>query len=301
MTMLFMFLTLKKKAMSKDNQNSEYIRIGTRYYRKLVKPQINGESQIMAKWNKETIIMDYGKQFLSEIPKLSGFTCIPNHLDFQQEIQGFYNVYSPLKYEPQEGLTTNSLEFMKHIFGSQLDLGLDYLKLLYERPTQILPILCLVSKERATGKSTFIKWLKTIFGLNMTYIKGDNFSSQFNADWVKQLVIAIDEVFFDRKEITERLKYLSTTDKDKIEAKGKDREEIEFFGKFILCSNNEDSFIQIDSDEIRFWVRKIKPFQSEDTEFLEKLKDEIPAFLYYLVNRNYSTQKTLECGLNQRI
>jgi hypothetical protein len=63
-----------------------------------------------------------------------------------------------------------------------------------------------------------------------------------------------------------------------VEAKGKDREEIEFFGKFILCSNNEDTFILIDSNEIRFWVRKIRPFNSEDTEFLSKLNNEIPAF-----------------------
>jgi hypothetical protein len=59
--------------------------------------------------------------------------------------------------------------------------------------------------------------------MNMTYIKSDSFGSQFNSDWASMLLIAIDEVFFDKKEITERLKYLSTTDKDKIEAKGKER------------------------------------------------------------------------------
>ena len=48
------------------------------------------------------------------------------------------------------------------------------------------------------GKSTFIKWLKEIFGLNMTYIKGDSFGSQFNSDWAAMLVVAIDEVFFDK-------------------------------------------------------------------------------------------------------
>ena len=76
------------------------------------------------------------------------------------------------------------------------------IKIIYEQPSQILPILCLVSKERGTGKSTFIKWLKAIFGQNMTYIKGDSFSSQFNADWVSKVIVAVDEVFFDKKEIT---------------------------------------------------------------------------------------------------
>jgi hypothetical protein len=54
-------------------------------------------------------------------------------------------------------------------------------------------------KERATGKSTFIKWLKSIFGLNMTYIKGDSFSSQFNSDWTSMLIVAIDEVFLIKR------------------------------------------------------------------------------------------------------
>ena len=87
--------------------------------------------------------------------------------------------------------------------------------------------------------------------------------------------------FFDRKEITERLKYLSTTNKDKLENKGKDREEIDFFGKFILCSNNEDNFIQIDENEIRFWVLKINPIKLENTEFLQNLILEIPRFFKF--------------------
>ena len=127
----------------------------------------------------------------------------------------------------------------------------------------------------------------------MTYIKGDSFGSQFNADWASMLLVAIDEVFFDKKEITERLKYLSTTDKDKVEAKGKDRQEIEFFAKFILCSNNEDDFIQIDEEEIRFWIRKIKPIEVEDVHFIKKLTSEVPYFIKYLLLRPYyTTQQT---------
>ncbi|WP_176138480.1 primase-helicase family protein [Elizabethkingia anophelis] len=105
------------------------------------------------------------------------------------------------------------------------------------------------------------------------------------------LLIAIDEVFFDKKEITERLKYLSTTDKDKKEAKGKDREEVEFFGKFILCSNNEDNFIQIDENEIRFWIIKVKTIKTENTDFLRNLIWEIPYFLHFLIQRLYYSQK----------
>lgn len=274
-----------------------YLRVGTTYYKLIERPQISGDKTLtLTKWSRETIIQDYEKKFLEKIPKYDGFCCIPNHLDYQKTIDNFYNIYNEIPHQPTLSKTKIeeipfTISFLEHIFGKQIDLGLDYLKILLEKPTQILPILCLVSKERATGKTTFLKWLKEIFGLNMTYIKGDSFSSQFNSDWASMLLIAIDEVFFDRKEITERLKYLSTTNKDKLENKGKDREEIDFFGKFILCSNNEDNFIQIDENEIRFWILKINPIKSENTEFLESLKNEIPLFLRYLIDRPFFSPK----------
>ena len=275
-----------------------YLRVGTTYYKTIEKPLISGDRiSILVRWNRETIVSDHGKTYVSSVPKFDGFCCIPEHLEYRQIVQGFYNIYNEIPFSPsaeREDLKNAipfSLNFVEHIFGEQLEMGLDYLKILLQYPTQVLPILCLVSKERATGKTTFIKWLKEIFGLNMTYIKGDSFGSQFNSDWAAMLVVAIDEVFFDKKEITERLKYLSTTNKDKLEAKGKDREEIDFFAKFILCSNNEENFIQIDENEIRFWILKINPIKTENTEFLNNLISEIPNFLQFLIERPFSTQK----------
>jgi hypothetical protein len=274
-----------------------YLRVGTTYYKTIEKPTISGDKlQILTKWSRETIIHDHEKKYLSKIPKYDGFCCIPEHINYRKFIDGFYNLYNEIPFQPASGEIQKenipfSINFMFHIFDEQLEFGLDYIKILLLYPTQILPILCLVSKERSTGKTTFIKWMKEVFGLNMTYIKGDSFGSQFNSDWASMLLVAIDEVFFDKKEITERLKYLSTTNKDKIEAKGKDREEAEFFAKFILCSNNEDNFIQIDENEIRFWIRKINPIKQENTEFLKNLIAEIPAFLKFLKDRKFSTQK----------
>ena len=274
-----------------------YIRVGTTYYKLIERPQISGDKiTTLTKWSREIIIQDHGKKIIYDIPKYDGFCCIPNHLNYQKTVENFYNIYNEIPYQPSVSEVSVdeipfSISFLQHIFGNQVDLGLDYLKILLENPTQILPILCLVSKERATGKTTFLKWMKEIFGRNMTYIKGDSFNSQFNSDWASMLIIAIDEVFFDRKEITERLKYLSTTNKDKLENKGKDREEIDFFGKFILCSNNEDNFIQIDENEIRFWVLKINPIKLENTEFLQNLISEIPHFLSFLIHRKFHSQK----------
>lgn len=271
-----------------------YIRIGTSYFKVVQAPTINGEFvEILVPWTIDTIKQDEGRDYLGMIPKYDGFTCIPEHINYKEVYGTFYNTYFPLSVKPVEGKVNTTLSFIKHIFGKQVELGLDYLQLLYLKPTQILPILCLVSQERATGKSTFLKWLRKLFGNNMTYILNESFSSQFNSDWTHKLLICIDEVLFNAVELTERLKNLSTTDSFKVESKGKDKREIEFFGKFILCSNNENNFIKIDASEIRFWVVKVPSIGKMDVNLLEKLTSEIPAFLYYLQNREMSIEKPL--------
>lgn len=273
-------------------KQTPYIRVGTSYYKNVKAPTIAGHfNEILVHWNMETIKHDHGKNHISKIPKYDGFTCMPSHLNFQQEFLGFYNVYSPLGKVPKEGDVSLSLKFVRHIFGNHFELGLDYLQLLYTRPIQILPILCLISKERSTGKSTFLKWLKEIFENNLTYLTNDSFGSQFNADWANKLLICVDEVLFNKEELTERIKYLSTTNIHKLEAKGKDKHEVEFFGKFILCSNNEESFIKIDANETRFWVMKVPVLEEEDTNFLENLITEIPAFMHFLGKRTISSKR----------
>ena len=149
----------------------------------------------------------------------------------------------------------------------------------------------MVSEERNTGKSTFLNFLKAVFQNNVTFNTNEDFRSQFNADWAGKLLIVVDEVLLNRREDSERLKNLSTTLSYKVEAKGKDRDEISFLAKFVLCSNNELLPVIIDVGETRYWVRKINRLDSDDTDFLQKLKAEIPAFLYFLQHRTLSTQK----------
>jgi hypothetical protein len=270
-----------------------YVRVGTTYFKKSLYPSLNGDLiEILVVWSSELIRQDHGKNTLSELECFDGFICIPENRPehFKKRVQDYYNTYHQISKSPKKGDIPNTMIFLLHIFGTQIEMGIDYLQILYLKPTQILPILCLVSKERATGKSTFLKWLKAIFEFNMTFLTNNDFTSQFNADWTSKLIIAVDEVLFKTDELTERIKYLSTTSSHKTESKGKDKKESQFFGKFILCSNNETSFIKIDADEIRFWVLKIEKFIKEDVHFLNKLIEEIPSFLYFLTNRELSTE-----------
>lgn len=273
-----------------------YIRIGTSYYKIVRKPLASKKDtiEILSLWNKETIISDHGKEYLAQILHYDGFCCIPSHLNYQLEVSTFYNQYHELECRPQKGNCNSILVFLKHIFGNQYEIGLDYIKILYENPLQILPILCLVSTERGTGKTTFLNFLKLIFGKNMTLNTNDDFRSQFNSDWANKLIIAVDEVLLDKREDSERIKNLSTARQFKAEAKGKDRQEIEFFGKFILCSNNEVGFIYIDKEETRYWVIKIPAITNKtgctSDEYFNILKSEIPSFLDFIINRPFYTE-----------
>ena len=270
----------------------EFIRVGTTLYKLVNQPRLNGgfvKKRIA--WNNETLRQDYGKDYIGSVPKYDGFCTVPEHIGYRPVVGKFLNLYEPIDHRPQEGDFSHIQSLVRHIFGKQYELGMDYLQLLYLQPIQKLPILLLVSEERNTGKSTFLNFLKALFQNNVTFNTNEDFRSQFNSDWAGKLLIVVDEVLLNRREDSERLKNLSTTLSYKVEAKGKDRDEIAFFAKFVLCSNNEYLPVIIDAGETRYWVRKIDRLQSDDTDFLQKLKAEIPAFLHFLQHGTLSTEK----------
>lgn len=277
----------------------EYIRVGTSLYKLAHQPLANGTTVLRRiPWSFGTIRQDYGKSHTPPIKKYDGFCTVPSHTDYHKEIDGFYNLYEPITHVPVEGEFPDIIKLMRHIFGEQFELGLDYMQLLYRQPTQKLPILLLVSEERNTGKTTFLNFLKAVFQDNTTFNTNEDFRSQFNADWAGKLLIVVDEVLLCRREDSERLKNLSTAQTYKVEAKGKDRQEVNFFAKFVLCSNNELFPVIIDMGETRYWVRKVMRLDSDDTNFLQKLKEQIPAFLYYLQHRPLSTTKESRMWFN---
>lgn len=270
---------------------SPFVRVGTTLYKIVNQPRLNGgyvKKRIV--WNNETLRQDYGKDYLANVPKYDGFCTVPDHVNYRQVIDNFLNLYEPIGHQPKEGGFSHIQALLHHIFGEQYELGMDYLQLLYLQPVQKLPILLLVSEERNTGKSTFLNFLKAMFRNNVTFNTNEDFRSQFNSDWAGKLIIVVDEVLLNRREDSERLKNLSTTLSYKVEAKGKDRDEIAFFAKFVLCSNNERLPVIIDPGETRYWVRKIHHLENDDTHFLQKLIEEIPAFLYFLQHRTLTTQ-----------
>lgn len=271
-----------------------YFRVGDHYFEHLSVPDKNGQLEMVYHRRMAgTITADHGRNFLQHVPKYKAWCTKPDHVNFQAVINNCYNRYKPFEHEPAPDSQDCPviLEFLKHIFADQLELGLDYIQLLYQRPTQMLPILCLVSKENNTGKSTFGKLLKGIFKGNMATIGNADLENDFNGGWADRLIICCEESFIDKKKTIEKIKALSTGDKIQINMKGVDQIEIDFFGKFIFMSNNEDNFLIANEHDERFWVRRVPKAEKENTNLLDQMEEEIPAFLSYLNHRNMSTKK----------
>ena len=74
---------------------------------------------------------DYGKDFIANVPKYDGHCCVPSHLDYRPVIGSFKNKYSPLRHIPTAGEWHCIESLVRHIFGDQYELGLDYLQILY--------------------------------------------------------------------------------------------------------------------------------------------------------------------------
>lgn len=276
------------------NEPNPYIRVGTDYYKLTHKKDRYGTLQSELKpWKKLTIQDDRGRSYLAEVPTYDDFVIEPDNLTHRQVIGDCYNLYSPFAHTPHEGDVgvadiPVTFQFLNHIFAGadrdHFNIGLTYLKCMYEYPRQILPVLVLLSKDRDTGKTTFNNWLTMIFGANFVSISPDALTRQFNANYAYKNIITFEEAFIDKQQGIERLKHLSTCKMIDVSQKFVTDYSIPFFGKFILYTNKVLDFMRIDSEEIRFWVRPIPKIKGKKNVRIEdELLKEIPKFLKYLL------------------
>lgn len=266
-----------------------YIRVGTDYYKVIKKEDRYGAMNTLLKpWKKEEIKQDHNKQLLSFIFKFDDFCLIPNNKEFISVKNNCYNLYSKFSHTPyQKDVSLKdipvTLEMLNHIFGDQVQTGLKYMKILFENPTQILPVLVLVSTERETGKTTFLNWISMIFGENSVLISPDELTHNFNSGYANKNIIMVDETIIEKSTSVEKLKSLATAKSISVQQKFVQQYSIPFFGKVIICTNKEKDFMKIDEEEVRFWIRKIKVIDGKKNTLIEEqLFQEIPNFLKLL-------------------
>ena len=150
--------------MEKSEQT--YIRVGTTYFKVTYDyhKRFGTKIKYLEKWNRQELMQDEGLRYMKDnIPKYDRFTLQPDHHNYKLEHGNNYNIYHELTYKPEKPPPDKPYKgiywthvLMREVFGNQYKLGFQYLKVLYDEPTQILPVLVLVSKVRETGKSTFL-------------------------------------------------------------------------------------------------------------------------------------------------
>lgn len=262
---------------------AQYIRVGVDYFKILHKQDRYGiERKELKRWKKEEIKQDHGQHVLRDIEKYDDFILEPNNIEHHSRVNSFYNLYGVFSHKPAPGEWKWTKILMDHVFGDQYKIGLTYLQMLYLCPKQALPVLVLVSKERQTGKSTFIDWLMAVFGTNMVIISPHDLSREFNGSYSRANIIAIEETLIEKNQVVEKVKALSTQKTINANLKNVNDFQIPFYGKIIMASNNERKFMKVENDEIRFFVRKLPKPQFSNHNILNNLITEIPAFLHYL-------------------
>ena len=303
-----------KPVVSWMQKSAEYVRVGIDYYRRVAGIYGQNVEINLVPWKSGTIKADFGQKFLGQVKKFDGFANIPeNDPDRYQRVvhagkddisSVLYNIYSPVSHRPAQGDWRTINRLIHHIFDYKncagvplYEMALDYLQLIYLKPAQHLPILCLVSEEQATGKTTFLQLLKAIFNENMRILDSKRLSGNFNSHWAGKLIVATDEAFLDteKKEVSNTLKMIATNDTVPMEGKGKNAVEVSNFAKLIMCSNDEKSFARIEAADTRYWVIKVQgiPRDERDPHMQAKMAAEIPAFLDFLKTRKlYYAERT---------
>jgi hypothetical protein len=271
---------------------NDYVRIGTKYYHivKQVNEKTGFEEETRLPWDKAEINDDFGAGANKTVTKFIGYENKPNYFRKIRHSGSFFNLFHPLKWDPVEGSIEHSLFFMKHIFGDQIEDGLDLIKIWYCYPRQKTHVLCLLSEENETGKSTFFLWLSYMFGHdNVTIMSSEDFASNFNGIWVTSNLICLDEGKLGQSKIDlgKKLRIWTTSEFGYLEEKHKDKQKVEFHGRFLIASNEVNKFLKINENDNRYWLRQIPRFQKFDPKFLTKLIDEIPHFLKYLKDREF--------------
>lgn len=289
--------------MNKEDQNETrkgpwayYIKVNGSYYKKVAFKEPSGEIAFrLTATSVKTIKEDLSSDDIKLIPQFDGFANIPeNDPDSYHRIvyaekdgiqSALYNLYSPVCHRPEAGEWNNIDKVLRHLFGGDdYQKAILYLKNLYINPAMRQPILLLLGKEQATGKTTFLHLLKAIFSENMRILDSKRLSGNFNSHWAGKLIIGLDEEYpYHRPTMRFTLNSINANSTITLKRKGSDAETLPNFTKTIICT--QDGRLANMVSNLGGWTCPVStiPGGERDPHILDKIIAEIPAFLEHLI------------------
>ncbi|SHG04864.1 primase-helicase family protein [Dysgonomonas macrotermitis] len=238
---------------------------------------------------KQTLKDRYGIKDITTIPYFETECYVPAHTGYKPVIENSFNSYHPLPIKPKKGDYSTWEKLIRHIGQDKYEIVLNYLIVLFQYPTEKLPVIIFASKENETGKSTFMQSVAYLLGNNAGIFGQDDLNSQFNT-WIMNLLAVFEEISDTKKSIN-KLKAISTAAKTTVNRKFMPQFSFEPFVKIMIASNDEDTCIHLNEEDTRYLVLKPEKIKDFDPDFDNKLKEEAPAMLWYLLNTEPTIKK----------
>jgi hypothetical protein len=310
----------------KHHDTQFYCYVHDTLYKKVTKINAKGKASYSYKIIREPFVKNLYKDyssFLDEVPRYESFCVKPDNTEkYQQVVDNAFNLYLPITHRPILGQWNETYGFFKHLFrgvstikfnqdgtwienfveGDSFALMMDWLTVLLQMPLEKLPVPCLYSPENGTGKSTFMHLIEAVLGDNGTVLGNEEFLMSFNAHYITKAFVGLDEAMIEKEVEKERLKKMVTAKSGYLQFKGKDMEKIDFFAKFIFCTN-KPNFMKVEAEESRWYVLQVYPFDklNQKANILDDyLMDEVPALMYYLLNRKVFHKKVSRTWFDEK-
>lgn len=185
----------------------DFRRVGPDVEKKCISYDVSGQEHV--EWVRTTreAVKDFGIN-ISNTAYYDKYVIVPQNTGYREVIGSCINLYCPLPALPDRGVFPTWEALINRIFQAQAPMFWDYLTILFRFPLQILPVLCLVSKENGTGKTTLANALELLFGDNVGIFGQDDLNSPFNV-WIKCLVAVFEEISETKRSLN-KIKSIST-------------------------------------------------------------------------------------------
>lgn len=209
-----------------------------------------------------------------------------------------YNLTGPMPIEPKEGRFNNIFHFFRRMFprSGEYDYRtvIDWFKVAYQYPKQKLPMLLLCSHKEGVGKTTFLKMVREIWGVNSAITDLQDFGQSPPHLFSKTM-----HLFDDIQPSTDDsqwgiLKNLYTNG-IRYEVRGLPVSYIPCHVRMIGTAWEErDVYHYIDNSRVLAFkpIEPLEPHRRSEemkTLFWESIKEELPAFVHYLKNAEINT------------
>jgi len=230
---------------------------------------------------------------LEDVLELTGRVNEPQHIDFQSVIDGKWNEYHRVNWQPKPGEWPTIHKLINHIYGKnaaekdQVEWLYDYHTLLIKKPKQKLFGRVLYSHVQGTSKSAMAHLEQLMFEMNYSNVRDSELESDFNETWANALVIHMDEPSFKSpKTMARNIRDMVTMKLVNVRRMREAHAPQPFHGHILITSNDSD-FMPFEASDRRYWIREVPRFSNEDLDphFETKMAAELPHYLDFLLNR----------------